>query len=161
MEDVVAEKLRNKGVTIGLAESCTGGMISDRLTDVAGSSTYFQGGIVCYSNRSKEDLLSVRRDTLARYGAVSSETAKEMARGIRSCMKTNLGVSVTGIAGPEGGSDEKPVGTVHIGLSSESDLFTLQYRFRGNRAQVKLNATMMALDWVRRYVDGHPVIPGI
>ena len=161
MEDVVADKLRKKGVTIGLAESCTGGMICDRLTDVAGSSQYFQGGIVCYSNRSKEHLLAVRRETLTRYGAVSSETAIEMARGIRSCMKTDLGVSVTGIAGPDGGSDEKPVGTVHIGLSSGNDLFTHQYRFRGNRAQVKLNATMMALDWVRRYLDGHPVIPGI
>ena len=76
-------------------------------------------------------------------------------------MNTDLGVSVTGIAGPDGGSEEKPVGTVHIGLSSEKDLFTQQYRFRGSRAQVKLNAAMMALDWVRRYMDGYPVISGI
>ena len=161
MEDVVAEKLTEKGATIGLAESCTGGLICDRLTNVAGSSHYFQGGIVCYSNRSKEDLLAVRKETLARYGAVSPETAREMAKGVRACMKTDLGVAVTGIAGPDGGSKEKPVGTVHIGLSSENDLFTQQYRFRGSRTQVKLNATMMALDWVRRYIDGHSIIPGI
>ena len=161
MEDVVADKLIKKGITIGLAESCTGGLIADRLTDVAGSSHYFQGGIVCYSNRSKEELLAVRKETLARYGAVSAETAREMAEGIRACMKTDLGVAITGIAGPDGGSDEKPVGTVHIGLSSEKELFTQQYRFRGSRGQVKLNAAMMALDWVRRHIDGYPVISGI
>ena len=161
MEEVVADKLSNKGITIGLAESCTGGLISDRLTDVAGSSHYFQGGIVCYSNRSKEELLAVQKETLARYGAVSAETAREMAEGIRNCMGTDLGVAITGIAGPDGGSDEKPVGTVHIGLSSQKELFTRQYRFRGRRRQVKLNAAMMAMDWVRRYLDGYPVIPGI
>ncbi len=161
MEEVVADRLTEKGVTIGLAESCTGGLICDRLTDVAGSSHYLQGGIVCYSNRSKEDLLGVQKETLKRHGAVSAETAREMAKGIRACMHTDLGLSVTGIAGPDGGSAEKPVGTVHIGLSAEKDLFSQQYRFRGSRAQVKQNAAMMAMDWVRRYLDGHSIIPGI
>jgi len=161
IEEVVGDKLKGKGWSIGLAESCTGGLISDRLTDVAGSSGYFQGGVVCYSNSSKEHLLGVRKETLVQYGAVSSETAREMAVGIRTCMKTDLGIAVTGIAGPDGGSKKKPVGTVHIGLSSENDLFTQQYRFRGSRSQVKLNAAMMALDWVRRTIDGHSIIPGI
>jgi nicotinamide-nucleotide amidase len=107
------------------------------------------------------DFLKVRANTLKRYGAVSNETVREMARGIRDSAKTHLGLAVTGIAGPEGGSKEKPVGTVHVGLCTEEQLYSEKYRFWGNREQVKLNTATMALDWVRRYLNGDPVLPGI
>jgi nicotinamide-nucleotide amidase len=131
------------------------------LTDVAGSSQYFQGGVISYSNQTKMDLLGVSTQTLENHGAVSGETASEMALGVRACMHADLGLAVTGIAGPEGGSRDKPVGTVHIALSSEEGTFTEKYRFWGKRKQIKLNSAMMALDWVRRYLNGDPFIPGI
>jgi len=161
MEDVVGEMLLKKEKTISVAESCTGGLIGNRLTNVAGSSHYFQGGVVSYSNRAKVDLLGVSAGTIETHGAVSAETAREMAMGVRFRMHTDLGLAVTGIAGPDGGSHDKPVGTVHIALSSEKESFTEKYRFWGNRKQIKLNSAMMAMDWVRRYLNGDPFIPGI
>jgi nicotinamide-nucleotide amidase len=161
MEEVVGQALTKKNMTVSVAESCTGGLIGHKLTNIPGSSRYFQGGIVVYSNQSKSDLLQVFPETLERYGAVSDRTVREMARGVRGHMKTDLGLAVTGIAGPDGGSKEKPVGTVHVGLAAENDIFSGKYRFWGNREQVKLNASMMALDWVRRYLNGDPFLPGI
>ena len=131
------------------------------MTEVAGSSQYFQGGVVSYSNEAKANLLRVSPQTLAVHGAVSAETAREMAMGVRACMHTDLGLAVTGIAGPDGGSRDKPVGTVHIALCSENEIFTKKYRFWGKRKQIKQNSAMMALDWVRRYLNGDPFIPGI
>lgn len=161
MEEVVGRLLNERGKTLSVAESCTGGLIGHRLTDVAGSSNYFQGGVVSYSNRSKADILDVDPKTLEAHGAVSAETAEEMARGIRERMKADLGLAVTGIAGPEGGSREKPVGTVYIGLNSSDEVFSRRYRFWGRRKQVKLNTSMMALDWVRRYLNGDSFLPGV
>jgi len=161
MEEVVGQKLLKEEKTLSVAESCTGGLIGSRLTDVAGSSQYFQGGVVSYSNRAKVDLLGVSAKTIQTHGAVSADTAREMAVGVRSAMHANLGLAVTGIAGPDGGSRDKPVGTVHIALSSEKGTFTEKYRFWGKRKQIKLNSAMMALDWVRRYLNGDPFIPGI
>ena len=161
MEEVVGEILLGKDRTIAVAESCTGGLIGNRLTDVAGSSQYFQGGVVSYSNRAKMDLLRVSAKTLDAHGAVSAETAREMANGVRSALHADLGLAVTGIAGPDGGSRDKPVGTVHIALASQEETFTEKYRFWGNRKQVKLNGAVMALDWVRRYLNGDPFIPGV
>ncbi len=161
MEEMVGLFLIEKGLTLSVAESCTGGLIGHRLTSVPGSSGYFQGGVVVYSNRSKVDLLHVQQETLDRYGAVSDETAREMARGVRDRMKTDLGLAVTGIAGPEGGSEEKPVGTVHIGLATDKQIFLRKYRFWGDRHKVKLNGTMMALDWIRRFLNGDPFLPGV
>ncbi|MCD6294813.1 MAG: competence/damage-inducible protein A [Deltaproteobacteria bacterium] len=161
MEEVVGEILLKNEKTLSVAESCTGGLIGNRLTDVAGSSQYFQGGVVSYSNRAKVDLLRVSAKTIDTHGAVSPETAHEMATGVRICMDADLGLAITGIAGPDGGSRDKPVGTVHIALSSEKGTFTEKYRFWGRRKQVKLNSAMMALDWVRRYLNGDPFIPGI
>jgi nicotinamide-nucleotide amidase len=161
MEEMVGEKLLKNEKTLSVAESCTGGLIGNRLTDVAGSSQYFQGGVISYSNQAKMDLLGVSNQTLDAHGAVSAETAREMAMGVRSCMHTDLGLAVTGIAGPDGGSRDKPVGTVHMALSSEKGVFTEKYRFWGKRKQIKLNSAMMALDWVRRYLNGDPFIPGI
>ena len=160
MEAVVGRLLSDKGKTLSVAESCTGGLIGHRLTNVAGSSNYFQGGVVSYSNQSKADMLDVDSKTIEKHGAVSGETAEEMARGIRVRMKSDIGLSVTGIAGPEGGSREKPVGTVYIGLNCLDHGFSRRYRFWGRRKQVKLNTSMMALDWVRRYLNGDSFLPG-
>lgn len=161
MEEVVGRLLTQSGRTISVAESCTGGLIGHRLTNVAGSSRYFQGGVVSYSNQSKSDILNVHSKTIAKHGAVSAETVEEMARGIRERIGADLGLAVTGIAGPEGGSREKPVGTVYVGLSSSDEVFSRKYRFWGRRKQVKLNSSMMALDWVRRYLNGDSFLPGI
>jgi nicotinamide-nucleotide amidase len=160
MESIVGDRLREKGLTLSLAESCTGGLIGNLVTNVPGSSGYFLGGVVAYSNQAKEDLLGVSADTLRRHGAVSDETVREMASGVREKFKTDLAVSVSGIAGPEGGSPEKPVGTVYIGMAAKDTVCSGRYRFWGTRDQVKLNSAMMALDWVRRYLLGDSFLPG-
>jgi nicotinamide-nucleotide amidase len=161
MEEVVGRLLIDKGRTISVAESCTGGLIGHRLTSVPGSSTYFQGGVIVYSNQSKVDLLHVDPETLKIYGAVSDKTVREMADGVRVKTNTDLGLAVTGIAGPEGGTRQKPVGTVYIGLASQDKTHSKEYRFWGGREQVKLNTSMMALDWVRRYLNGDSFLSGI
>ncbi|MBN2123395.1 MAG: competence/damage-inducible protein A, partial [Deltaproteobacteria bacterium] len=161
MEEVVGDLLKEKNLTLSVAESCTGGLIGNLLTNVPGSSTYFEGGVIVYSNASKEALLGVSARTLAKHGAVSDPTVREMAEGIRHRMGTDLGLAVTGIAGPEGGSREKPVGTVHIGMASAGEALSCKYRFRGPRGQVKSNTAMMALDWIRRYLHGNPMLPGL
>jgi nicotinamide-nucleotide amidase len=153
MEDVLGEMLRQRGSTISVAESCTGGLIGNLLTNTPGSSTYFLGGVVVYSNQSKVDLLDVSPETLQKYGAVSDQTVREMAEGVKKRLNADIGLSVSGIAGPDGGTKEKPVGTVHIGLASDNETFSGKYRFWGNREQIKLNTSMMALDWVRRYLN--------
>ena len=161
MEAVVGKLLKEKGLTLSVAESCTGGLIGHRITNVPGSSDYFMGGIVVYSNDAKIDILKVNANTLNKFGAVSAETAKEMAMGVRNRISSDIGIAVTGIAGPTGGSEEKPVGTVFISLSTADEIFTKRYRFFGNREQIKLNTSMMALDWIRRYINGDPFLPGI
>jgi nicotinamide-nucleotide amidase len=161
MERVVGDLLRNRGVTIALAESCPGGLIGNLLTNEAGSSEYFQGGLITYSNQAKTDLLGVSPETLKQYGAVSDQTVKEMARGVREKMGTEMGLAISGIAGPGGGTAQKPVGTVHIGLAVNQESHAAKYRFWGTRKQIKRNAAMMALDWVRRYLHGYSFLPGI
>jgi nicotinamide-nucleotide amidase len=161
MEEVVGEKLRNKGLTISVAESCTGGLIGNLLTNTPGSSNYFMGGLMVYSNQSKIDLLNVSQEAIEKKGAVSDKTVREMTEGVKKRIGTDIGLAVTGIAGPEGGSREKPVGTVYIGLSTDRETFTGKYRFWGTRKQIKKNTAMMALDWVRRYLNGDPFLPGL
>ena len=161
MEEVVGHLLLEKNLSISVAESCTGGLIGHRLTSVPGSSIYFHGGVVVYSNQSKADLLRVDPRTLDTHGAVSEGTVEEMARAVKDRIKTDLGLAVTGIAGPDGGTRQKPVGTVHVGLAARNKTFSREYRFWGNRGQVKLNSSMMALDWVRMYLNGNPFLPGI
>ncbi|MDY6971942.1 MAG: CinA family nicotinamide mononucleotide deamidase-related protein [Thermodesulfobacteriota bacterium] len=161
MEEVVGHMLLAKGMTVSVAESCTGGQIGQRLTNVPGSSRYFLGGVVAYSNESKVDLIHVLPGTLEKHGAVSDKTVREMASGVREQVKTDLGLAVTGIAGPDGGDKDKPVGTVHIGLATGNDIYSAKYRFWGNREQIRLNSSMMALDWIRRYLNGNPFLPGI
>jgi nicotinamide-nucleotide amidase len=159
IEDVLGEMLRERGESLSVAESCTGGLIGNLLTNSPGSSTYFLGGVVVYSNPSKMDLLDVSQQTLETFGAVSDQTVREMAEGVRKRLKTDIGLSVSGIAGPDGGTKEKPVGTVHIGLAVEKEIFSGKYRFWGTREQIKLNTSMMALDWVRRYLNEDSFLP--
>jgi len=161
MEGVVGEMLGERGLTVCVAESCTGGLIGNLLTNVAGSSEYFQGGVVVYSNQSKVDLLNVSPKTIEKYGAVSDQTVREMARGVKKRINTDMALAVTGIAGPDGGSEDKPVGTVHIGLATGNEIYSRKYRFWGTREQVKLNTSMMALDWVRRDLNGDSFLPGL
>ncbi len=161
METVVGEALSHQGLTLATAESCTGGRIGDRITNATGSSSYFVGGVVTYSNDAKMDLLGVPGETLKAHGAVSEATAREMAEGVRRCFGAGLGLAVTGIAGPGGGSREKPVGTVHIGLASKKETHAGRYRFWGGRDQVKAQTAMMALDWVRRLLYGYPFLSGL
>ncbi len=120
LERAAVERLRESGLTVAFAESCTGGLISKRITDISGASDVFVGSCVTYANEAKMKLLGVKDETLARFGAVSEQTAREMAKGVREALSVDIGVSVTGIAGPTGGSPEKPVGTVFLGISTES-----------------------------------------
>jgi len=161
MEAVVGELLQGRKKTLSVAESCTGGLIGHRLTSVPGSSLYFDRGVIVYSNRSKMEMLGVRQNTIDTYGAVSYQTVREMAEGVRSVSKTDIGLAVTGIAGPSGGERNKPVGTVFIGLSVGKEIFSSQYLFSGTRERVKITTSEMALDWIRRYMHGYPFIPGI
>jgi nicotinamide-nucleotide amidase len=149
MEEVVGGLLRSRGWRIALAESCTGGLATSRLTDVAGSSDYVERSVVAYSNASKIDLLGVPPSLIEAHGAVSEPVAEAMAKGIRERARVDVGVGITGIAGPGGGSDAKPVGTVCIAVAlEESSVRT--FRFPGNREQVKTFAAITALDMVRR-----------
>ena len=153
IDEVVARGLTERGLTLALAESCTGGFIGHRLTDVAGASQFLERGAVVYSNRAKEELLGVKPETLQRFGAVSAETAREMALGIAERSGADLGLSVTGIAGPTGGSDEKPVGTVFLGLAYHGQVRTKGYHFYGDRKMVKAQSAEMGLNWLRRFLE--------
>jgi nicotinamide-nucleotide amidase len=157
LEDVVGNLLVERKLTVATAESCTAGLVSHRLTNVPGSSAYVLGGFVTYANDAKEALLGVRRETLVAHGAVSEETAGEMAEGARKRLGASLAISTTGIAGPTGGTPEKPVGTVCFGLASDAGTVTRRYQLWGTRDWVKLLASQVALDWLRRHVLGLPL----
>jgi nicotinamide-nucleotide amidase len=150
LEDMVGQALREQNLTLAVAESCTGGLICHRVTDVPGSSDYFRGGVVTYSNEAKMDLLRVPPETLAQKGAVSFETAQAMALGVKEVFGAAVGISVTGIAGPGGGSPEKPVGTVYLGLATPEGVELFHYLFRGSRAEIKTLSAQTALDRLRR-----------
>ncbi|MGD0218426.1 MAG: competence/damage-inducible protein A [Desulfobaccales bacterium] len=154
LEELVGRQLREGGLTLALAESCTGGLIGHRLTNVAGSSDYFLGGVVCYGNQAKMDLLRVAPEVLAAWGAVSPETAREMARGAQIAFGARLGLAVTGIAGPGGGSSGKPVGTVYIGLATPQTVEVWHYLFHGSREAIKILSAQTALDRLRRQLKG-------
>lgn len=154
MEEVVGRELRRRGWRLAVAESCTGGLVGHRITNVPGSSSYFLGGVVAYSNEAKETFLGVRQQTLEQHGAVSVETAQEMAEGVRQRFGADVGLSITGIAGPEGGSPDKPVGTVCFGLATASERFARRYQLWGTREWIKLLSSQIALDWLRRQALG-------
>ena len=151
LEEVVARVLTENRATIAVAESCTGGMLAERLTNVPGSSSYFLGGVICYRNELKTSLVSVPQPLIEAKGAVSSEIALALADGIRKRTGATIGVGVTGIAGPGGGTPEKPVGLVHIGLADEQGARERAYRFPGDRERIRQHAAQAALDAVRRY----------
>ena len=150
LEEIVGSLLVERGLRIGVAESCTGGLISSRLTDVPGSSRYVDASIVTYSNQSKSDLLDVASSLIDAHGAVSEPVAAAMADGIRVRAPADVGVGVTGIAGPSGGTPDKPVGTVAIAVTTQAARRVRTFRFHGERAQVKFQAAQSALDMVRR-----------
>jgi nicotinamide-nucleotide amidase len=150
LEEVVGLLLVMKSATISLAESCTGGMVAERLTNVAGSSRYFMSGVVCYSNEAKMELAGIPPLLLEMQGAVSEEVARGLAEGIRDRAKTTIGVGVTGIAGPDGGTPQKPVGTVHIAVASAAETVQRRFAFPGDRGRVRWQASQASLDMVRR-----------
>lgn len=150
LPQVVGRLLLERGLTLAVAESCTGGLLSDRLTDVDGSSAYFERGVVVYSNRAKQEFLGVPDDVLRIHGAVSAPCAEAMARGICARAGSDCGVSVTGIAGPEGGTPAKPVGTVFVAVSVRGQVEARRLAFPGDRRAVKVQAAVAALDLIRR-----------
>ena len=152
LADAVGKALKQQQHTLAVAESCTGGGLGQALTSVAGSSAYFLGGVIAYDNRIKQALLGVKADSLAEHGAVSGAVAEQMAEGVRSRLDTDWGLSVTGIAGPGGGSADKPVGLVYLGLASRTQTAHLECRFGASRGRdwVRLMSTSTALDWLRR-----------
>ena len=141
----LVELLKARGLVCATAESCTGGGVGSAITGVPGSSAVFAGGVISYSNEVKRDVLGVSAEALERYGAVSPQVAEQMADGARRLLRTDLAVSLTGIAGPDGGSDEKPVGLVWFGLSTRDGTRTEKAIFRGDRAQVRAQAVVHAL----------------
>ncbi len=152
LDSVAAGLLLKNNITIATAESCTGGLISEMLTDIPGISRVFMGGAVTYSNEAKMEYLGVQEQTLQAHGAVSRETAAEMAEGIRKRLKTDIGISVTGIAGPGGGTAEKPVGLVYIGLSGDSGTIVKELRLSGNRKKVRTITALNVFDLIRRHI---------
>jgi nicotinamide-nucleotide amidase len=152
LEDVVGSLLTERKLTIAIAESCTGGLIADRITNVSGSSLYFERGIIAYSNKSKIHELGVPENFIKQHGAVSKQVAEAMAFGIRTKSNTDIGLATTGIAGPTGGSTDKPVGLVWIGYSDQDETFALQFNFGGERWIIKERAAQAALELVRRRI---------
>ncbi len=159
MEEVVGAALREANWRIATAESCTGGLLAKRLTDTAGSSAWFERGFVTYANDAKFEELGVDRATLEAQGAVSAAVAEQMAEGARRSARVELGVGITGVAGPEGGSENKPVGTVFIAIVSPRGTVSRLHRMLGTRATIRERAAQTALDMVRRHVLGSPIDP--
>ena len=157
LEEVVLTRLRQQGLTLSAAESCTGGLIAKRLTDVAGASAAFLGGVVSYTNGVKAGVLGVPRDLLDRYGAVSAPVARAMAEGVRRVTGSDLSVSVTGLAGPDGDDRGNPVGTVYVGLSWQGGSLVRHLTLGGDRARIRLLAASNALDIIRRHLCDLPV----
>ena len=154
LEIRLGKLLLQRGLCLAVAESCTGGLVGHRITNVAGSSNYFIGGIISYANEVKVRMLGVRGETLEKYGAVSRETVLEMAGGVRNLLAADFGLAVSGIAGPGGGTADKPVGTVWIGLSTPDKELAWSYRLQGDRIQIKEQAAGRALGHLVEYLDG-------
>ena len=157
MEEVVGQLLTKRKLKLAIAESCTGGLIGHRLTNVPGSSNYLLGDLVTYSNEVKTEILGVSEKTLSTVGAVSEECVLEMAAGARQRLGADVAIATSGIAGPDGGTPDKPVGTVCIALDSDREKTSRRYQFRGTRDWVKLLTSQVALDWLRRYALDLPI----
>jgi PncC family amidohydrolase len=154
LEETLCEYLHSRGLTLATAESCTGGLVSDRITNISGSSEYFPGGIVAYSYEAKASLLGVSWETLNAHGAVSEETVLEMARGARKLFNANIGISISGIAGPSGGLPDKPVGTTWFGLATDTGEWTRHFIWGGDRLQNKHHSSDAALQFVLDFLEG-------
>ena len=154
LEKKIGEILQERSLTLGLAESCTGGLVASRITDIPGSSAYFMAGFVTYSNQAKTKFLSVPDKIIARHGAVSNIVAERMAKGVRAAAGVDIGLSITGIAGPAGGSPEKPVGTVFIALATRKEVFVRRFLFSGNRREVRKRSSEEALTMLLDYLEG-------
>ena len=155
IEDIeikIGQELRERGWRLAVAESCTGGLIGHRLTNISGSSTYYLGSITAYAYRAKVRLLGVSWDTLEKHGAVSEAAVREMAMGVRHALAADIGLSVSGIAGPTGGTPEKPVGYTWIGLSTPRGIWTLQYNAGGNRIENKKEVAQTALEFLYEFL---------
>ena len=147
LEKTIGDYLRNKGWTLAVAESCTGGLISDRITNVPGSSDYFEGGMVTYSNESKTGHLGIPLEYIKKYGAVSPQVAKRMAQGVRKAFHTTFGLSTTGVAGPTGGTKRSPIGRVFIGLAAGRKVWVKKLDLKGGRREIKEEATEKSLEF--------------
>jgi PncC family amidohydrolase len=154
LEILVGELLRERKLTLATAESCTGGLLGSMITDISGSSDYFLGGIIAYAYGAKENLLGVRHETLWQFGAVSRETVREMARGVRRAFAADIGVSITGIAGPGGGMPSKPVGLVWIGICTYDGEWSKSFQWKGDRVENKVQSARAALQLVCDYLQG-------
>jgi PncC family amidohydrolase len=160
LEEEAGKLLREQELTLSIAESCTGGLITHRLTNIPGSSEYVERSVVVYSNRSKTELLRIPQRMIGLYGAVSEEVAKAMALEVRTMSGTSLGLSVTGIAGPAGGSPDKPVGTVFMALASADKILCINHRFTGSRAEIKFMSSEKALEMLCRYLKKDKGVEG-
>ena len=136
--------LKQSGLTVAVAESCTGGLVAKMITDTPGASAVFPGGMITYSNEMKIRLLNVRRETLEQFGAVSEHTVHEMLSGLKDMLKTDAGMAISGIAGPDGGTPEKPVGTVYIGIYLNDEILVKRYHFQGSRKSVREKSALEA-----------------
>ncbi len=157
MEEVVGRLLTDNGKTLGVAEACSGGLVGHRVTNVPGSSTYFRGSVVAYSDTAKAQLLGVQPQTLERHGAVSEAVVGEMASGVRERLASDIGIAMTGIAGPDGATEDKPVGTACLALANDAGVVSRRYKLWGNRDWIKTLISQLALDWVRRALLGLPI----
>jgi PncC family amidohydrolase len=153
LEELVGRLLTKQGLTIAVAESCTGGLIAHQLTNVSGSSAYFVGGVVAYANEVKEQVLGVSGETLAAHGAISEETVREMARGARRLFGTDVAISATGIAGPTGGKPQKPVGLVYVALAAPDLERYERHLWQGDRLENKRQTSEAALEMLRQYLE--------
>ncbi len=150
----VGALLRQKGLTLGLVESATGGLISHLITNVPGSSDYYQGSITAYRNQAKISLVGVKEESIKKYGAVSSQVAEEMAKGGRRVLGADVCLADTGIAGPSGATTGKPVGLFYVGLSHKTGTYSQKHNFQGDREQNKYSAAEAALSWLKEYLMG-------
>ena len=154
MLERVASLLKEKGLWIATAESCTGGLIGHKLTNIPGSSEYFKGGVISYGNEVKMKLLGVKEETLKKYGAVSEQTARVMAEGVKKLMDVNIAIATTGIAGPGGGTETKPVGLVYAALAHDDGVIVKKFVFNGAREENKESFANAALNMLLEYLEG-------
>jgi nicotinamide-nucleotide amidase len=154
LEREIGERLRRRGLTLGVVESATGGLLSHRITDVPGSSDYYQGSVTSYSNETKIRVVGVKAATIEKYGAVSPRVAEEMALGGRRLLAVDICLADTGIAGPGGAANDKPVGLFFLGLADGNGAWSRRHEFHGSRERNKASAVQAALEWLKEYLLG-------